>query len=394
MPGGEGLGVSAPRMGRVHKWSPLRGAGGCRRTRRYMSLRVLMPASTPTPPKLLTRFRARCRALHLSRRTEQAYVGWVRRFVYFHRLRHPRDLGEGDVIAFLVKLAAEDNVSRSTQVQALSALQLLYRELLGRPLGPLGKIARASHPSRLPVVLSQEEVTRVLGCMREESWLVALLLYGSGLRLMEALTLRVKDVDFERGEIRLRRGKGGKDRVTVLPTAAREPLSRHLHQVRAMHEQDCRTQGGFIELPDALARKAPGLARDWAWQWVFPASRQYRDRASGQKRRHHRHPTAIQRAFRAAVLRSGVPKRATCHTLRHSFATHLLEGGYDIRTVQELLGHADVRTTMVYTHVLNRGGLGVRSPADLLGAPAVGRNRRPLLQRYSPSGRVGEQSNT
>ena len=334
------------------------------------------------PPRLLAQVRAAIRVHQLSQRTEQAYLAWVRRYVRFHRLRHPATTGTNEVVAFLSHLATEGRVVQSTQMQALSALLLLYRDVIRKPLLDLRALVRARAPARLPVVLTLVEVERVLGVMREEPWLVALLLYGSGLRLMEALTLRVKDVDLERGEIRVRRGKGGKDRVTVLPEAVKAPLRAHLSRVKDLHQRDLAAGGGSVELPGALERKGPSLGRDWAWQWLFPAHRQYRNRLTGQRRRHHLHPTVVQRAVQSAVRRSGIGKRATCHTFRHSFATHLLEGGYDIRTVQELLGHRDVSTTMIYTHVLNRGGLGVRSPADLLGAMAVGPNRRPLLQQY------------
>jgi integron integrase len=346
------------------------------------------------PPRLMAQVRATIRRLRLSRRTEQAYAAWIRRYIWFHQYRHPASIGEAEVIAFLTHLAVERRVARSTQIQALSALQLLYREVLRQPIGEARTMVRAASPARLPVVLTPEEVSLVLRHLSGVSWLVGLLLYGAGLRLMEALTLRVKDVDFGRGEIRLRRGKGGGDRVTMLPAAAREPLERHLQVVKQLHERDLQTRGGAVALPDALDRKAPGLARDWAWQWVFPATRRWVDRVTGLRMRHHIHPTVIQRDMRTAVRRSGIPKRATCHTLRHSFATHLLEGGYDIRTVQELLGHRDVSTTMLYTHVLNRGGLGVRSPADLLGPAGGPGNGRLLLRQYGAGRTVGEQPNT
>ena len=251
-------------------------------------------------------------------------------------------------------------------MQALSALLLLYREVLAKPVGDLRRVLRSTSPTRLPAVLSRVEVGAVLGQLHGTSRLIALLLYGAGLRLMECLTLRVKDLDLVRGEIRVRRGKGGKDRVTVLPVSARPALEQHLERVRALHARDLAEGAGHVALPTALERKAPGWATDLAWQWVFPAARRYRDTESGEERRHHVHETAVQRAVQGAVRAAGIAKRATCHTLRHSFATHLLEDGYDIRTLQELLGHSDVSTTMIYTHVLNRGGLGVRSPADLL----------------------------
>jgi integron integrase len=318
-------------------------------------------------PKLLSRLRAAVRARHYSPRTEQSYVGWAKRFVVFHNRRHPDQLGEPEVRAFLDHLAVRDRVSASTQNQAVAALLFLYEAVLGRrlALSPQG-IVRAKELQRLPVVLSRADVRAVLAQLRGVSRLVALLLYGAGLRLLECLTLRVKDVDFQRGEIRVRGGKGGVDRVAPLPVRVQGPLADHLARWRARHIRDVAAGGGRVALPQAFERKVAGSATDWAWQWVFPAMRSYRDLVSGEERRHHLHESAIQRAVRDAVRRAGIAKRATCHTFRHSFATHLLEAGSDIRTVQELLGHRDVRTTMIYTHVLNRGGLGVRSPADTL----------------------------
>jgi integron integrase len=258
-------------------------------------------------------------------------------------------------------------VSAATQAQALAALLFLYRHVLDRPLRGLGSVPRARAPVRIPVVLSRAEVESVLGGLERTPRLIGMLLYGSGLRLLEALTLRVKDLDLERGEIRIRRAKGARDRVTVLPDRLRQSLSDHLGQVLLQHEQDLAEGAGSVALPDALRRKYPQAAKSWPWQWVFPAGRRHVDSADGETRRHHLHESVMQRAMVAAVRRSGIGKRASCHTLRHSFATHLLEGGYDIRTVQELLGHRDVSTTMIYTHVLNKGGLGVRSPIDGLG---------------------------
>ncbi len=323
-----------------------------------------MPAEKP---RLIAQVKGRMRARHLSPRTEQAYLGWILRYIRYHGIRHPAELGEREIIAYLTYLADERRVSRSTQMQALSALLLLYREVLGMSVGDLRRVLRSTNPTRLPAVLSRGEVQAVLGQL-EGTWrLIALLLYGAGLRLMECLTLRLKDLDLSRGEIRVRRGKGGKDRVTMLPVIVRPLLERHLARVRALHARDLADGAGRVALPEALDRKAPAWATDLAWQWVFPASRRYRDAATGEERRHHVHETAVQRAVQRAVRAAGIAKRATCHTFRHSFATHLLEDGYDIRTLQELLGHTDVSTTMVYTHVLNRGGLGVRSPADRLG---------------------------
>ncbi|HUL03446.1 MAG TPA: integron integrase [Gemmatimonadales bacterium] len=315
--------------------------------------------------KLLDRVRELLRLRHYSSRTERAYLHWIRRYIDFHGRRHPATLAAADVSRFLSSLAIDRRVSAATQNQALAALLFLYREVLGTPVGLEG-VVHAKQSARLPVVLSRAEVRAVLGRMRGTSRLVATLLYGTGVRLLEGLALRVKDIDFGRSEIVVRGGKGDRDRVTMLPGSLRTPLERHLEQMRRLHDHDLAEGAGYVVLPHALGRKYPAAGREWGWQWVFPATRPYVDRATGERRRHHLHQTVIQRAFREAVQASRVPKRASCHTLRHSFATHLLEAGYDIRTVQELLGHRDVRTTMIYTHVLNRGGFGVRSPADAL----------------------------
>jgi integron integrase len=316
--------------------------------------------------KVLSRLRLAIRSAQMSPRTEAAYVGWVRRFIRFHGLRHPGELGESEVSAFLTNLATRKRVAPSTQQQALSALLLFYRDVIGRPLGNLGPVQRARPPHRLPVVLTRAEVHRVLEELEGVYRLVGILLYGAGLRLLEAVTLRVKDLDFGRGEIIIRRAKGAKDRVTVMPERIRGALAAHLEEVKALHESDLAIGAGRVVLPTALIRKFPNADREWGWQWAFPATRRYRERETGIIRRHHLHPSAVQRAVTAAVRAAGLSKRASCHTFRHSFATHLLEAGYDIRTVQELLGHRDVSTTMIYTHVLNRGGLGVQSPADFL----------------------------
>ncbi|MFQ5680422.1 MAG: integron integrase [Gemmatimonadota bacterium] len=318
-------------------------------------------------PKLLEQLRMAIRRRHYSRRTEEAYAHWVRRFVRFHGLRHPSGLGHDEVTAFLTHLATVSKVSASTQNQAAAAILFLYREVLGRDLETLRPVVRAKRPRTRPVVLTREEVAVLLECLHGDVRTVALVMYGGGLRLMEALRLRVKDVDLERREIHVRSGKGARDRVTVLAAAGAAPLREKMGRNRARWQQDLRRGGGWVELPDAFRRKSPAAGREWPWQWVFPATRTYRDRETGHRRRHHLHPTVIQRAIKRAVQESGIAKRATSHTLRHSFATHLLESGYDIRTIQELLGHRSLRTTMQYTHVLNQGTLGVRSPADQLG---------------------------
>jgi integron integrase len=320
---------------------------------------------TPAPAaRLLDVFRRAIRARHYSRRTEKAYASWVTRYVLFHGKRHPREMGVPEVTRFLTHLAVEGRVSASTQNQAFSALLFLYREVLTLPLPGLDDVVRAKRPIHIPVVLTRDEVQTVLRHLRGAPWLMASLMYGAGLRLLECLRLRVKDVDFSRGELTVRDGKGQKDRMTVLPTRLAEPLRCHLARVAQQYEADLRHGAGVVALPHALARKYPAACRDWAWQWVFPATRTYHVAATGDRGRHHLHETVLQRAFHEAVRCAGIAKPATCHTLRHSFATHLLEAGYDIRTIQELLGHNDVSTTMIYTHVLNRGGRGVRSPLD------------------------------
>jgi integron integrase len=281
-------------------------------------------------------------------------------------MKHPAEMGEREICAFLASLAVERKVAASTQNQALAALLFLYREVLNRSMEGMETGVRAKRPERLPIVLTREEVRTVLKNMTGTAHLVANLLYGSGLRLLEALQLRVKDLDFDGGEIRLRDGKGRKDRITMLPVRLQTPLREHLDRVRILHQKDLVEGAGRVMLPDALKEKYPNADREWGWQWVFPASSRYLDRTCGIQRRHHLHESAVQREMKEAVRKSGIAKPASCHTLRHSFATHLLETGYDIRTVQELLGHKDVRTTMVYTHVLNKGARAVRSPADQL----------------------------
>ena len=322
-------------------------------------------------PKLLDLVRDAIRVRHYSRRTEHAYVSWIRRFIVFHGKRHPRELGEQEVTAFLSGLAAR-GVSASTQNQALSAILFLYGVVIGERLPWMNTIVRAQRPARLPVVLSREEVASLLSQLRGSVWLMASLMYGAGLRLLECAELRVKDLHFDRGELMVRDGKGSKDRVTMLPAALKPPLVDHLTRVKAQHDADLAAGRGSVALPGALRSKYPGAPCEWAWQWVFPATRFYLDEAKGERRRHHLHESVLRRAVKDAARVAGISRPATCHSLRHSFATHLLEAGYDIRTIQELLGHRDVSTTMIYTHVLNQGGRGVRSPLDELG-PGAGR---------------------
>ena len=316
------------------------------------------------PKKLRERVRDVIRVKHYSYRTERTYCDWIQRFIRFHRMRHPSDMGAEEVGKFLTHLARDGNVAASTQNQALSALLFLYKQVLKEEIGWLEEVERAKKPARLPVVLTHDQVHKVFAHLHGTTRLMAGLLYGSGLRLMECVRLRVKDVDFGYSRITVRDGKGGKDRVTMLPINLAVALGRHLAKVKAQHEQDSEDGFGEVYLPTALERKYPNAAREWAWQFVFPSSRIAPDPRTGMRRRHHVNENVLQVAVKKAVAESGINKPASCHTLRHSFATHLLESGYDIRTVQELLGHKDVSTTMIYTHVLNQPGLGVKSPLD------------------------------
>jgi len=341
-----------------------------------------IPVGGPPSPRLLDRVRLAIRSHHYSPRTEEAYIAWIKRYIFFHDKRHPAEMGADEVTRFLSSLALHGHVSASTQNQALSAILFLYQEVLRQNLPWLDGIVRAKRSVRLPVVLTRDEVQAVLSQLRGTSRLIATLLYGAGLRLLECARLRVKDVDFATNQILVRGGKGDKDRVTLLPASVKADLARHLDAARRQHEADLRLDAGWVALPGALDRKYPNAGRAWAWQWVFPATRIYVDRETAKRHRHHYHESAIQRVVKEAVRRSGLAKPATPHTLRHSFATHLLEDGYDIRTVQELLGHNDVSTTMIYTHVLNRGPAAVRSPADRLAtletpAPAPPAGPRP-----------------
>lgn len=318
----------------------------------------------PQPPKLLDRVRTACRARHYSRRTADAYVSWAERYIRFHHVRHPREMAEPEVNAFLTHLAVDGDVAASTQNQALAALLFLYDAVLEQPLDRLDGVIRANRPKRIPVVMTRDETGHVLGAMTGLPRLVAQLQYGAGLRVLEAVQLRVKDVEFDGSKIVVRDGKGFQDRVSVLPATVVPALREHLAGRQAVHARDLRRGLGRVPMPDALARKFPNADREWGWQWVFAARSHYTDRRTGVRYRHHLHESVVSRAVREAVGTVGLTKRVTTHTFRHSFATHLLEGGYDIRTVQELLGHKDVRTTMIYTHVLNTGPKAVRSPLD------------------------------
>jgi len=317
-------------------------------------------------PRLLERVHEAIRRRYYSRRTEEAYVHWIRRYILFNGKRHPDSLGEAEVTAFLNHLAAERRVAAATQNQALSAILFLYREVLGRELAWLDGVQRPTRPPRLPVVLTRAEVERLLAQLTGTRWLIASLLYGAGLRVMECLRLRVKDVELSYRQILVRDGKGEKDRVTMLPERLLQPLRGHLERVRLLHARDLREGYGEVHLPYALGRKYPRAGREWCWQYVFPSQHRSADPEDGVVRRHHLYESVPQRAIKGAARAAGIAKPVSCHALRHTFATHLLEGGYDIRTVQELLGHSDVSTTMIYTHVLNKGGRGVTSPFDRL----------------------------
>lgn len=322
-----------------------------------------------TSPRLYDRAVSVLRTKHYSPRTAESYLGWIRRFIEFHGGRHPLELGVDEVNAFVSHLATARNVAASTQNLALAAVLFLYKDVLDSPLGRIEGIVRAQKAKTLPVVLTRNEVAAILERLSGVPRLVAMLQYGSGVRLTEALTIRIKDLDFDRGELTVRRGKGGNDRMTMLPRSLEEPLREHLIVVRAQHQADLALGLGRVPMPDALERKYPNADREWSWQWVFPATSHYTDRVTRVRYRHHLHQSVVQKAVHAAVKAAGISKRAVPHTFRHSFATHLLEDGYDIRTVQELLGHVSVKTTMIYTHVLNRGGRGVMSPLDRVSAP-------------------------
>ena len=331
----------------------------------------LHPAPHETPPaRLLDRVRWHLRVKRYSIRTEKAYLDWIKRFILFHQKRHPAEMGENEIAAFLSHLAINRNVAAATQNQALSALLFLYRQVLERKLEYIAGVERVRRPPKLPVVFTRAEARAVLAHLHGDYRLMVHLLYGSGLRLLEVLRLRVKDIDFGYNRISVREGKGMRERVTILPARLKQPLQAHLARIQELHQQDLARGHGAVYLPTALGRKYPGAARSWPWQYVFPAAKPSFDPRSGEIRRHHVAEKNLQNAVKLAIRAAGLAKAASCHTFRHSFATHLLESGYDIRTVQELLGHKDVSTTMIYTHVLNKPGLGIRSPLDEAGAAA------------------------
>ncbi len=339
------------------------------KTEKETSSGIRIVPSAPTSdkkPKLLDQLRQAMRSRHYSRSTEVTYVHWVKKFIFFHNVRHPKDMAESEINAFLTHLAVKEHVSSSTQNQALCAIIFLYKYVLDRKIGDIGEVIRARKPVRLPVVMTKSEVKAVLENLKDYKWIIAHLMYGAGLRLMECLRLRVQDLDFNQNQITVRDGKGDKDRVTMFPESVKKPLTEHLNKVKKIHESDIANGFGRVLLPDALARKYPNASKEWRWQWVFPQNALWHNVKTGEHGRHHVHETLVQKLVKDAVTKAGLVKRATCHTFRHSFATHLLEDGYDIRTVQELLGHKDLKTTMIYTHVLNKGPSAVRSPADNL----------------------------
>lgn len=317
-------------------------------------------------PRLFDRVRQIIQALHYSPRTEKTYIGWIKRFIFFHGKRHPIEMGEKEINEFLSFLTIKKNVTASTQNQALCAIVFLYRHVLNRDIYLLDGLIRAKRPGRLPVVLTKAEVRKVISHLSGIKKMIVMIMYGSGLRLMECLRLRIKEIDLLSNQIIIRDGKGNKDRITMLPEVVNAPLKEHLKRVWKIHQLDIKDGFGHVYLPYALSRKYPNASREWNWQYVFPASKRFRNPNTGEQGRHHIHETAIQKSVKKAIRYAGIVKQASCHTFRHSFATHLLEDGYDIRTVQELLGHKDVRTTMIYTHVLNRGVRGVLSPTDRL----------------------------
>lgn len=331
------------------------------------AIRVVMPMpTTDNKPKLLTQLSQAMRSRHYSRKTESTYIHWIKRFIFFHHVRHPKDMAEPEINAYLTHLAVKEHVSSSTQNQALCAIIFLYKYVLNRKIGDIGEVIRAKQSRYIPVVMTKDEVKAVVGNLTGDKKLMISLMYGTGLRLMECLRLRVQDIDFGRNEITVRDGKGAKDRITMLPESLKEPLRQHLVKTKSVHESDIKDGWGYVLMPYALDRKYPNAPRDWRWQWVFPQEKRWKNTKTGEQGRHHVHETLLQKAVKEAVMKSGIAKRIGCHTFRHSFATHLLENGYDIRTIQELLGHKDISTTMIYTHVLSKGGHGVRSPFDSL----------------------------
>jgi integron integrase len=315
-------------------------------------------------PRLLEEVRNAIRVKHYSIRTEEAYLYWIKKFILFHQKQHPLSLGEAEVREFITYLNLEENVAPSTQNQALSALLFLYKYVLHEDLNWVSEIEWAKKPKRLPVVFTKEEARKVLTMLEGSKWIMASFLYGSGLRLLECLRLRVQDIDFTSNNVLIREGKGNKDRVTVLPLSLKDPLTKHLEKVKILHQEDLKEGFGEVYLPHALAKKYPHAAREWNWQYVFPSAKRSLDPRSEVYRRHHVIESVLQRAVKEAIRKAGIQKQASCHTFRHSFATHLLENGYDIRTIQELMGHQDIKTTMIYTHVLNKGGKGTQSPLD------------------------------
>jgi len=329
-----------------------------------------LPSTRPSKVPAVSPLRKRCLdrldAKHYSPRTREAYIKWLERFFLFHKGKPLYRLDEKDINSFITALAVETEVSSSTQNQALAAILFFFRQVLGRPVDDLGDVIRAKKPTRLPVVLSRDEVKKILSVMKDDKRLAARLMYGTGLRLSECISLRVQDIDFDRNELLVRNGKGAKDRVTMLPESLKTPLMEHLIRVQAIHEQDKSEGFGKVPLPGSLDKKYAAASQEWGWQWVFPQDRRWKNAETGDQGRFHMDESTMQRAIHDAVLLSHIAKRASCHTLRHSFATHLIENGYDIRTVQELLGHCDVKTTMIYTHVLNKGPSGVHSPLDNL----------------------------
>lgn len=327
-------------------------------------LKLYKPAAPDQSSPYMGRYLAALSARHYSNRTKESYSKWLARFIAANKGKNPAAMGGADINAFLSRLATGENVSASTQNQALAALLFFFRNIMNNPVGDVGEVIRAKKPKRLPVVMSRQEVRAVLSELSGDKWLIASLMYGTGLRLMECLELRIQDIDFAQNEIIVRNGKGGKDRRTMLPGTLKTSLQEHLIAVKAIHNKDLAEGWGRVPVPEALGKKYPNAASEWAWQWIFPQERRWKDPRTGNQGRYHMDPSILQSAVHEAIVKSGIAKRASCHTFRHSFATHLLENGYDLRTVQELLGHSDVKTTMIYTHVLNRGPNGVRSPAD------------------------------